>query len=217
MFRFDNRTEAHMSIRSKVTYPHVVSTLALLLAIGGTSYAAASLPAGSVGTTQIKNNAVTGAKVKNGSLRAADFAAGTLLRGPKGDPGVATALKTTMSAGVNLSLSGGTSTTIMTIAAVPAGTYVAMAKLDIVAFQGTDPNYYRCAIKADGTPVAGTTTHLAASTDEVGPMPMLGTITAAAPFTATVTCSHDLGTAVGQPYAESGALVLVPVTGVTTS
>jgi hypothetical protein len=41
----------------------------------------------SVGTPQLKKNAVTGVKVKNGSLMAADFKAGQLLQGPKGDPG----------------------------------------------------------------------------------------------------------------------------------
>jgi hypothetical protein len=44
----------------------------------------------SVGTVQLKKDAVTGPKVKNGSLLAADFKAGQLPagpQGPKGDPG----------------------------------------------------------------------------------------------------------------------------------
>jgi hypothetical protein len=44
----------------------------------------------SVGTAQLKKNAVTGLKVKNGTLLAADFKAGQLPagpQGPKGDPG----------------------------------------------------------------------------------------------------------------------------------
>jgi hypothetical protein len=48
------------------------------------------LPKNSVGSAQIKKNAVTGPKVKNGSLLAADFKAGQLPAGPqgsKGDPG----------------------------------------------------------------------------------------------------------------------------------
>jgi hypothetical protein len=48
------------------------------------------LPKNSVGTAQLKKSAVTGLKVKNGSLMAADFKAGQLPRGPqgpKGDPG----------------------------------------------------------------------------------------------------------------------------------
>jgi hypothetical protein len=67
----------------------VVSVVALSVALGGTGYAAIVLPANSVGTKQIKKNAVTTAKVKNGSLRLADFAAGQLPAGADGAPGAA--------------------------------------------------------------------------------------------------------------------------------
>src|SRR5436190_495301 len=50
----------------------VVYLIALFVALGGTSYAAiTSLPAGSVGTTQLKNAAVTAPKIKNGAVTAA--------------------------------------------------------------------------------------------------------------------------------------------------
>lgn len=62
----------------------VVSVIALSVTLGGTSYAAIVLPANSVGTKQIKKDAVTSAKVKAGSLLAADFAPGQL---PAGAPG----------------------------------------------------------------------------------------------------------------------------------
>ena len=45
------------------------------------------LPTNSVGAKQLRAGAVTGLKVKNGSLTAADFAAGQLPSGPKGDKG----------------------------------------------------------------------------------------------------------------------------------
>ena len=67
--------------------PMVVAFVALLVALAGTSYAAIQLPANSVGTAQLKKNAVTGKKVKNRSLKAADFAAGQLPQGEKGDKG----------------------------------------------------------------------------------------------------------------------------------
>lgn len=67
----------------------VVAYLALFLTLGGTAFAAASLPRNSVGTAQIRNNAVTGAKVRNGSLTAADFRRGSLPRGPQGATGPA--------------------------------------------------------------------------------------------------------------------------------
>lgn len=59
-------------IRSRLTYANVVGSMALFIALGGVSYAAATLPKNSVGSTQIKKNAVTGAKVKNSSLTGAD-------------------------------------------------------------------------------------------------------------------------------------------------
>jgi hypothetical protein len=86
----------------------VVACIALLVALGGVGVAATRLPVNSVGTAQLRANAVNSAKVKNGSLRAIDFAPGQLGggkpgasgsngatgpqgpkgdRGPKGDPG----------------------------------------------------------------------------------------------------------------------------------
>jgi hypothetical protein len=75
----------------------VVAFIALLVALGGTSYAIQALPQNSVGTKQIKNNAVTSKKikngavnskkVKNGSLLRADFMAGQLPAGPQGPRG----------------------------------------------------------------------------------------------------------------------------------
>ena len=64
-----------------------VACMALIVALGGTSYAAIKLPANSVGTKQLKKNAVTGAKVKDGSLASGDFKAGQLPPGPQGPQG----------------------------------------------------------------------------------------------------------------------------------
>lgn len=78
-------------IFGRPTYANVISSLALLIALGGSSYAALNLPRNSVKTRNIAPNAVNGSKVKNGSLRAADFAAGELPpgdRGPQGDRGI---------------------------------------------------------------------------------------------------------------------------------
>ena len=74
-------------LRKRLTFSNVIALLALFIALGGTSYAVTALPKNSVGTQQIKKDAVTGAKVKNGSLSSADFAAGTLLKGDTGASG----------------------------------------------------------------------------------------------------------------------------------
>ena len=44
-------------------YASVTSTLALIVALGGTSYAAIKLPANSVGSNQIKNGGVAGSDI----------------------------------------------------------------------------------------------------------------------------------------------------------
>ncbi len=83
----------------RLSYANVMSSLALFLALGGVSWAAATLPANSVGKRQLKDNAVTGEKVSNGSLRAADFARGALPAGPQGPAGAAGAAGATGAAG----------------------------------------------------------------------------------------------------------------------
>ena len=47
---------------------NVIAYLALFVALGGTSYAAATLGAGSVGTRQLKNHSVTPVKLQKGSI-----------------------------------------------------------------------------------------------------------------------------------------------------
>lgn len=76
---------------SRLSYSNVVATLALFVALGGTSYAAVKLPKNSVGSTQLRANAVTGAKVKNRSLTVDDLSASAQakLRGPVGPVGPA--------------------------------------------------------------------------------------------------------------------------------
>lgn len=73
--------------RHRPTPSMVVACLALLVALGGTGYAATVLPRNSVGTAQLKNNAVTTAKVRNGTLVRQDFKAGQLARGARGPAG----------------------------------------------------------------------------------------------------------------------------------
>jgi hypothetical protein len=87
-------------VRPKLTYANVVATLALFVALGGTSFAAFQLGKNSVKskniakeavrTSDLAKDAVVSAKVKDGSLLSKDFKAGQLPAGPigpKGDPG----------------------------------------------------------------------------------------------------------------------------------
>ena len=66
----------------------VVASLALLVALGGTSIAAVQIvvPRASVGALQLKANSVNSSKVLNGSLLKVDFKAGQIPAG-RGPPG----------------------------------------------------------------------------------------------------------------------------------
>jgi hypothetical protein len=99
------------TMRPRLSYANVMSTLAVFVALGGSSVAAVQLSRNSVRSEQIANgqvkgpdlakSAVTSVKVADRSLLAGDFKAGQLKAGPagpqgpagpKGDPG-ATSLK----------------------------------------------------------------------------------------------------------------------------
>ena len=81
----------------RLSYANVMSTIGVMLALGGTSYAAIKLPSNSVGSPQIKasavgaselaSNAVTSSDVKDRSLLARDFALGQLPTGATGANG----------------------------------------------------------------------------------------------------------------------------------
>lgn len=68
----------------------VVSLLALLVAIGGTSYAAVHLARNTVTSATVKDDSIRSRDVRDGGLKAKDFARGQLPRGatgPQGEPG----------------------------------------------------------------------------------------------------------------------------------
>src|ERR671933_329833 len=78
----------HQLLRHRPSPAMVVASLALLFALTGTGIAAvAALPRNSVGTAQLRKNAVTSSKVRNRSLLARDFKRGQLPRGPAGPAG----------------------------------------------------------------------------------------------------------------------------------
>jgi hypothetical protein len=88
-------------VRSHLSYASVMATLAVFIALGGTSYAVATGSIGSreiendsVRSKDIRNNDVRSKDVQNRSLLTKDFKAGQLpagprgRRGPQGAPGI---------------------------------------------------------------------------------------------------------------------------------
>ena len=82
-------------LRRHLSYANVVASLALFIALGGTSYAALTITSknvkdGTLTGKDIKNNSVSSADVRNGSLLSKDFKPGQLVAGapgPQGSPG----------------------------------------------------------------------------------------------------------------------------------
>lgn len=85
---------------SRVTYANVMSSFAVIMALGGTAYATHKVTGpevknGTLTGVDVQNNsltrkdvrAITGGDVKNGSLRPHDFREGELPAGPRGPQG----------------------------------------------------------------------------------------------------------------------------------
>jgi hypothetical protein len=74
-------------LRKHVSFANVIAVIALFIALGGTAYAVDELGKNSVGTKQLKKDAVTSVKVKDGSLLPQDFKKGALPSGAAGATG----------------------------------------------------------------------------------------------------------------------------------
>lgn len=140
-----------------------VALVGLCVALGGTTWAATSLPVRSVGTEQLRRNAVTSPKVLNHSLTGADINSSTLGVVPAARTAAfATSAKSALTAdaaghattadsagiaytthseaGITLPVSGAGQplvTTVVAVLRVPAGSYVIMAKGQIDAFSSS--------------------------------------------------------------------------------
>jgi hypothetical protein len=127
-------------------YANVTATMALVVALGGSAYAANTIRSrdiknGEVKRVDLANNAVTSAKVKNGTLLSKDFKSGQLPGGPrgatgapgangsKGDTGPSDAFQAFRNTISPPPLPDAATTTLVTLP-LPAGRYVVLGKLD---------------------------------------------------------------------------------------
>lgn len=145
--------------RPRITYANVVATLALVLALGGTSYAVSKLPPNSVGALQLKRGAVSRDKVQNGSIGRDKLAPDALVagpRGPRGPEGVAGATGargpsevfiTRNNAGLAIPL--GSSATVGELSLPPGAYALDFAAHTYLASAGA--TWVDCRLDADGT------------------------------------------------------------------
>src|SRR5215213_6171690 len=61
-------------VLDRLNYANVTATLALFIALGGTSYAVATLPRNSVGAAQLRSNSVGGAEIRKQAVKSSDIA-----------------------------------------------------------------------------------------------------------------------------------------------
>ena len=78
-------------LRPRLTYANVMATAAVFIALGGSSYAALTLPRNSVGPAQIRSRAVVSRHIRDGAIALRDISAGARasLRGRQGPAGPA--------------------------------------------------------------------------------------------------------------------------------
>ena len=127
-------------MRLRPTYANVASTLALVLALGGSAYAGVKLGRGAVKGVNLARNSVTSPKVKDHSLLARDFARGQLpgtpgsgLQGPPGAAGSARAYATVTSSGALVAARSHGVIAVTKPAGAPVGSYC------ITLSSGNDP------------------------------------------------------------------------------
>jgi hypothetical protein len=141
----------------RLSYSNVVATLALFVALGGTSYAVATLPRNSVGSAQ----------VRDGSLRAADLAPGVRggasgVRGPRGAQGPPGAAGPRGPADVVVrqrdgeafvGFGAGSSVDVATLQ-LPAGQWLVRAQTEGTFFPNVSPSadWFHCGLTVDGAP-----------------------------------------------------------------
>jgi hypothetical protein len=139
-------------IRSKLTYSNVMVTVLAFIVLGGTAYAATELGKESVGTKQLKNGAVTKAKIAKGAQNALKGQTGpagqkgatgaTGAQGPKGDTGA----RGSDASAILLARVNGVTQTTTTSFGSPSGTSTATATVGNVTMLGP----FTTAVKVDG-------------------------------------------------------------------
>jgi hypothetical protein len=195
-----------MSVRI-VTYANVASTLALVVALSGGAYAA-----GLVGTSQLKNGAVTapkiaaravtsqklgpgavvGGKIKTGAVTSGKIADGSVapsdLSGAVHDEIAATRPAFTHVANNTIQQVGPTPVAVATLTFPRAGTYLVVGDMRVFPRASNPGHNLFCSLAGFDPQLINTLVNTGVQ-DE----PLLGTFTAAAGQSVDVTCHQGVG------------------------
>lgn len=124
-------------LRRHLSYANVMVTLlAFVVLCGGTAFAVGQLGKESVGARQLKKNAVTGAKVKDGSLRPKDFKGifrtpdDIGIPGPAGPSGAGPAYQASGEVNYDKFTTSPYASTVVTLQ-VPPGAYFATSSITV--------------------------------------------------------------------------------------
>jgi|tagenome__1003787_1003787.scaffolds.fasta_scaffold20824716_1 hypothetical protein len=174
-------------LRNRITYANVVGTLALFMALGGTSYAAVTITG-----RNIKDNTVTSADIKNRSLQAVDFKLGQLPAGRQGLPGPRGPVGPTGAPGPQGP--AGTAANVRIVTADGAAVAVAPATANVVASVNCPPGMF--AVGGGGFTLNGNAVLTDSFQDSAAPAPATAwtvvyrnDTAAADTVNATVTCA----------------------------
>lgn len=181
------------------TYANLMATAAMFVALGGTSYAVAKLPKGSVGERELRSGAVTNPKLARGAVTADKLATGIGTRGPRGTQGPAGPSDAWYSAGVapsvTLSPKGGEPVTAARLDDLPPGKYVFHGTVSVVAHNVGQVFTY-CRIATNGE-THGTSVGVfgnAAGSVRAAALSPIGAVTMKEDFRAILECWNDRDT-----------------------
>lgn len=200
-------------MRGRLSYANIVASLALFVALGGTSYAVIKLPKDSVGSREVKNGSLKPIDVSS-SLRGSK-------RGPRGAEGPAGGLGprgpsdilTTIKDSVPLGLGGPSSVDVVTLN-VPVGSWWVLGSATVV-YEGAGAagsTYFRCSL-AFGADAGAARSAGRVGTDAGASLAAVLTVheghVLSAPTAVRLRCGHDETLPSGTPRVDHAQLTAI--------
>lgn len=189
----------------RITPSLVISVIALIIALGGASYAALKIPRNSVGVNQLKKNSVSApklrkgsvntAKVKDQSIRSRDLAPGVI-------PGAT--WRGERDSSTLLDLTTGSLQTVASTPELPAGSYLVWSRANVLGSAGSSTII--CSLASDAAQ------NVTIAPNAVFPLSMVGTKVLEEPGPIELNCNKS----VGSPQVAQASVIASRVPELTT-